>query len=87
MLILATPLAGASGQSAVQGQRSDVESGASQQAHSARAPLLQAIAMTKRYGTFAANDAIDLDLLPAKSTRCSARTAPASRRWSKSCTA
>ncbi|MDO9413489.1 MAG: ABC transporter ATP-binding protein [Pseudolabrys sp.] len=29
---------------------------------SARAPLLQAIAMTKRYGTFAANDSIDLDL-------------------------
>ena len=29
-----------------------------------RSPLLQAIAITKLYGTFLANDAIDLDLYP-----------------------
>ncbi len=32
------------------------------QGPSAAAPLLQAIGMTKRYGTFAANDSIDIDL-------------------------
>lgn len=33
---------------------------------SARVPLLQAIAMTKRYGSFAANDSIDIDLYPGE---------------------
>jgi ABC-type uncharacterized transport system ATPase subunit len=32
----------------------------------ARAPLLQAIGITKLYGTFAANDSIDLDLFPGE---------------------
>jgi general nucleoside transport system ATP-binding protein len=33
---------------------------------SAAAPLLQAIGMTKRYGTFLANDSIDIDLYPGE---------------------
>src|ERR1700682_1866165 len=32
----------------------------------AREPLLRAIGISKRYGTFLANDAIDLDLRPAE---------------------
>ena len=33
---------------------------------SARAPLLQAIGITKLYGSFAANSAVDLDLFPGE---------------------
>src|SRR6201990_388869 len=32
--------------------------------HSGETPLLQTIALTKRYGTFLANDAIDIDIYP-----------------------
>ncbi len=32
--------------------------------HSGETPLLQTIALTKRYGTFLANDAIDIDIFP-----------------------
>ena len=34
--------------------------------------------LTKRFGTFTANDAIDLVVEPGESTACSERTAPAS---------
>ena len=50
-------------------------------------PLLQAIGITKRYGDFLANDGVNFAVCPAKSTRCWARTAPASRPWSRSSTA
>ena len=39
-------------------------------------------AMTKRFGAFAALDDVSLSCRPARSTRCSARTAPARARWS-----
>src|SRR5271156_3520691 len=32
--------------------------------HSGEAPLLQTVGLTKRYGTFAANDSIDIDIWP-----------------------
>src|SRR5271155_3309584 len=32
--------------------------------HSGQTPLLQTVGLTKRYGTFAANDSIDIDIWP-----------------------
>src|ERR1700721_2442464 len=32
--------------------------------HSGEAPLLQTVGVTKRYGTFLANDSIDIDIWP-----------------------
>jgi len=42
---------------------------------SAKAPLLQAVGITKRYGAFLANDSVSIDYSPVKFTLCSARTA------------
>ena len=43
---------------------------------------VEAMAMAKRFGDFAALDEVSLKVAPAPFTRCSARTAPANRRWS-----
>ena len=43
---------------------------------------LEVLSMTKRFGAFTALDQVSLKVPAGSSTRCSARTAPASRRWS-----
>ena len=48
-----------------------------------RAPSLETVGMTKSFGALhRARQRLDQGRAPARSTRCSARTAPASRRWS-----
>jgi len=44
-------------------------------------PALELVNVTKRFGSFVANDKISLKVPPGTFTRSSAKTAPAKARW------